>query len=106
LGGEVETVSATVVVWLRVPELAVNVMVAVSAAVVHAAVRVIFCAAPGVRLKVEEDKVTPAGSPVAVTETVPEKLLTAVAITLIACPAPPGVRVAALGETVTEKSAG
>jgi hypothetical protein len=106
LGGEVETVSATVAVWLSVPELAVKVMVAVPAAEVQAAARVIFCAVPGIRLKVEGDKVTPEGIPVAETDTVPENSLSAVAITLITCPAPPEVRVAAEGERVTEKSAG
>jgi hypothetical protein len=106
LGGEVETVSATVAVWLRVPELAAKLMVAVPGAEVQAAVRVIFCAAPGVRLKVEGDNVTPEGIPAAETDTVPEKLLSAFAITLIACPAPPEVRVAVEGETVTEKFGG
>jgi hypothetical protein len=105
LGGGVVTVSATDVAWLRVPEVPVKVIVAFPATAVAVAVSVIFWAAPGVRFKVEGVTLTPVGRPEAATDTVPEKLLTAVAVTLIDTPAPPVVTVTVPGVAAREKSA-
>jgi hypothetical protein len=102
----VVTVSATDAAWLRVPEVPVKVIVAFPAAAVAAAVSVIFWAAPGVRFKVEGVTLTPVGRPEAATDTAPEKLLTAVAVTLIDTPAPPLVTVTVPGVAAREKSAG
>jgi hypothetical protein len=75
------TVRARGAVWVRLPDVPVKVTVAMAAAADDAAVRVTFFATPGVRLKVDELAVTPAGSPLSDTDTIPVKPFTAVAVT-------------------------
>jgi hypothetical protein len=103
-GGAAETVSATVAEWLRAPEVPVRVTVALPAAVVEAAVSVTFCAVPGVNVNVVGLAVTPVGSPVMATETVPLKEFNAVARTLTFEPVAPATIVSDVGDTVSEKS--
>ena len=59
-----------------------NVTVGVAAAALRAAVSVVLCAVPGVRLSVAGFAVTPVGSPEIATATAPLKELTAAAVTL------------------------
>ena len=86
------------------PEVPVKIKVGVVAPAVAAAVSVTLCAVPGVSDNVAGLLVTPAGSPVIATDTVAEKLLAAVAVTLTGCPATPAVSVTLLGAMVKEKS--
>ena len=81
-GGAAATVRATLAAWLRVPEVPVNVRLLLPVAAVEAAVRVTFCAVPGVSVRVDGLAVTPVGSPVMATETAPVKEFSAVASTL------------------------
>jgi hypothetical protein len=83
-------VAATVAEWVSAPELPVKVTVALPAAALAAAVTVIVCGAPGVKLSVAGCAVTPAGRPAIATFTVPMKPLAGTAFTLIGCPVPPG----------------
>jgi hypothetical protein len=76
------------------------------AVAVIAAVSVMVCPNPGVRLNVAGFAVTPAGSPVSATFTVPVNKLTAVAITLTRALAPPATSVAVFGASVSVKSGG
>jgi hypothetical protein len=105
-GGAAETVNATVAAWLRVPDVPVRVTVALPAAIVEAAVSVTFCAVPGVNVSVAGLAVTPVGSPVMATATVPLKEFNAVANTLTFEPAAPATIASDVGETVSEKSDG
>jgi hypothetical protein len=89
-----------------VPEVPVKVTVALPAAAVEAAVRVTFCAVPGVSDNVLGLAVTPEGSPEMVTETVPLKEFNAVARTLTGEPVVPATRVRDVGDTLSEKSGG
>jgi hypothetical protein len=57
-------------------------MVELAAAVLDAAVKVTLCAVPGTSVSVAGDAVTPEGSPVIATETVPLKEFLAVDKTL------------------------
>jgi len=98
------TVVATVAACDRPDEVPVKVMLPVALDAVEAAVRVIFCAVVGVTLTVAGDAVTPAGSPVMATETVPLKELIAVAEIVMSDPEPPAWRVTAVGATESEKS--
>jgi hypothetical protein len=91
---------------VRLPEVPVNVTAGVAAAAVIAAVSVVVCAVPGVRFKVEGFAVTPVGSPVIATATVPVKELTAVAVTVTGEPVAPAVRVRDVGDAVSVKSGG
>jgi len=104
-GAATETVTATVAEWLRVPEVPVKVIVALPAAAVEAAVSVIFCAVPGAKVSVAGLVVTPVGSPLIATVTIPVKPLTGAAFTLICCPAPPATSVTDPGADVSVKSA-
>jgi hypothetical protein len=104
-GGSAVMVAATVAEWLSAPDVPIRVNVALPAAALAAAVTVTLCAAPGVRVSVAGCAVTPAGSPVIATVTVPAKPLAAAAFTLIACPVPPGTSVMFAGVAATEKSA-
>src|SRR4030081_117577 len=88
------------------PEIPVNVIVDVAAAAFSPAVSVVLCATPGARLNVAGFAVTPAGSPVIATATVPANELTAPAVTLTAAPAPPATRVNDAGDSVSVKSGG
>ena len=79
----------------------VNVTDEVTAVALRAAVSVVLCATPGVRLNVAGFADTPAGSPPIVTATVPANALTAVAVTLTAVPAPPATSVTDAGDRVS-----
>jgi hypothetical protein len=81
--GAAETASATVAEWLRVPEEPVSVTVALPVAAAEAAVSVTFCAVPGVNVSVAGFAVTPVGSPVTATATIPVKPFAGTALTLI-----------------------
>jgi hypothetical protein len=105
-GGGAETVNATVAEWLRAPDVPVTVTVALRAAAVEAAVSVTFCAVPGTSVGVTGLAVTPAGSPVMVTATVPLKEFNAVAKTLTFEPVAPATIASEVGDTVSEKSGG
>jgi hypothetical protein len=81
------------------------VIVGVAAAALIAAVRVVLCAIPGVKLSVAGFAVTPAGSPSTATETAPLNPLTPTAKTLTWLVAP-AVTVSDAGETANVKSGG
>jgi hypothetical protein len=83
-----------------------KVSVALPAAAVEAVLSVTFCAVPGVNVSVAGFAVTPLGSPVIATVTVPLKPFTAVARTLTGEPVAPAVMVNDVAETVSEKSGG
>jgi hypothetical protein len=70
-----------------------------------AALSVMFCALPGVSVSVIGLAVTPAGSPLMVTVTIPVNPFAGTAFTLIACPKPPAVSATVIGANVIEKSA-
>ena len=98
-------VSAIVAVWVRAPDVPLSVIVVVPAAVEDPAVSVRVWAAPGVRVKVDGLAVTPAGSPLRETLTLPVNPLSAVAVTETVCPAAPTVRLRVDGEAARLKSA-
>jgi hypothetical protein len=99
-----ETVAVTIAKWLRLPEVPVKVKVALPAEAVEAAVKVTFCAAPGVRVSIAGFAVTPSGNPLIATVTIPVKPFDGTAFTLTTCPAPPSVRAIAEGAADSEKS--
>jgi hypothetical protein len=99
-----ETVAATIAEWLRAPEVPVKVRVALPAEAVEAAVKVTFCAVPGTRVSAAGFAVTPAGSPLIATVTIPVKPFDGTAFTLTTCPAPPATTEIAEGVTDSEKS--
>jgi len=103
-GGGAEIVAATVELCVSAPEVAVSVSVAYPGIALAAAVMVTLCAIPGVKVSVAGCAVTPAGSPVIATATVPVKPFAAVAVTLTCCPAAPGTSVIAAGVDEREKS--
>ena len=99
--------SASVAVWVREPEVPVNVMVGVADAAVMAAVSVVVaegCA--GVRVRVDGLAVTPEGSPEMEMAMEPPKELSAVAVTVMALLVAPALRESEPGETAREKSGG
>jgi hypothetical protein len=100
-----EIVVAMMAEWLSAPEVPMRVSVALPATAVAAEVIVIFCAEPGVNVRVAGCAVTPVGSPVIATVTMPVNPFAEVAFTLICCPAPPGTSVIADGVGAREKSA-
>ena len=65
-----------------------------------------FCAVPGVSISEDGCAVTPVGRPAIATNTVPVEPLTAAALTLTCCGAPPGMSVMVPGVEENEKSAG
>ena len=67
---------------MRLLDVPVNVTVELAVGAVSAAVRVMLCAAPGVRVRVEGVASTPAGRFVMATATVPVKDLIAFAVML------------------------
>jgi hypothetical protein len=79
--------------------------VAVEDPALAAAVSVVLCAVPAVRESEDGLALTPAGRPLIVTATVPEKPFAGTAFTLTICPAPPAMRASVVGDTVSEKSA-
>jgi hypothetical protein len=87
------------------PEVPVKLTVAVAAPAVDAAVNVVLCAVPGVKVSVAGLAVTPLGRPVMVTATVLLKELIAVARRLTFKPASPATRVSDAGAAEMEKSA-
>lgn len=89
---------------MRLPEVPVNVIVEAPVAAVEAAVRVRFCAKPGVRVSAEGLAVTPAGRPLSDTATVPVKPFKAFAVTATDCPVAPAVMARFGGVMVSEKS--
>ena len=97
------TVKATVAAWLSNPEVPVNVVVALPTEAVEAALSVTFCAEPGVNISVAGMAVTPEGSPLIATVTVPVKPFAGIAFTLTVCPAPPAKSATAAGVRVIEK---
>ena len=103
-GAAAETVRANGAEWLSVPEVAVKVTAALPAAALELAVSVTFCAVPGVKVSFDRLAVTPEGSSVMDTATVPLKELIAVARTLSWEPALPAVRASDEGEMLSEKS--
>ena len=84
-------VRAMVAVWLSLPEVPVKVTVADPAAALPA-VKVIFCAAPGVNVSVAGFAVTPAGRPLSATAMGAENPFMALAVTVTDCPADPPIR--------------
>jgi hypothetical protein len=106
-GGAACTVSASVAVWVREPEVPVKVMVGEADTAVVAAVRVVVAdGCDGVRVSVEGLAVTPEGSPVMDTEIEPVKEFIGEAVTVMALLVVPGLRDSEVGETATEKSGG
>jgi ABC-type sugar transport system substrate-binding protein len=100
-------VSASVAVWVREPDVPVNVIVGVADGVAMGAVNVVVaegCA--GVRVRVDGLAVTPEGRPEMETETEPLKELIALAVTVMALLVVPALRVSEPGETAREKSGG
>ena len=91
-------------VWLSVPEVPVKAMALLPRVVLAAAVSVTFCAVPGMSDSEAGLAVTPAGSPVMATETLPVKEFRAVASTLTCVPVAPAMRATDVGETLNEKS--
>ena len=102
--GAASSVRASCVECERLPEVPVNVIVDVAAAAVRAAVNVVLCAVPGVRFNVAGFAVTPAGSPLIVTETALAKELSAAAVRLTGKPVAPPVIVSVAGDTDNVKS--
>ena len=103
-GAAEATVRPTVAVWVRAPDAPVTVMVSVLAVAEASAVKVRFCAMPGVSVRVDGLAVTPAGNPLQDSETDPVNPLRAVAVTETDFPVAPAVRVRVVGATVSEKS--
>jgi hypothetical protein len=97
------TVKSTLAIWLRAPEVPVKVTVGLPAAAFAAAVMVTLCAVPGVSISDVGFAVTPVGSPLIATDTIPEKPFAATASTLTGCPVPPAVSEMVPGKDVSEK---
>ncbi len=100
------TVNESIVVCVRLPDTPVNVTVAVLDGAVADAARLSPCDAPGARFSVAGEAVTPVGSPLTVTATVPLKPFAVVASSVTGEPEFPPVNVWLVGETESEKSAG
>jgi hypothetical protein len=100
------TVKASGAVCVKLPDVPVKVTVDVAPAVAIPAVNVVLCATPGVRFNVAGFAVTPAGSPVIATATVPVNELIAPAVTLTKEPAAPPTIVNDVGDNISEKSDG
>jgi len=75
-GGGAEMVTAMLTVWLVLPAVPLTVTVALPGVAINEAVSTTFCAMPGVNESVDGLAVTPEGSPLMVTSTVPVKLMT------------------------------
>ncbi len=93
-----------VVVWVRVPDLPVSVIVAVPALAELEADMVRFWAAPGVRVSVDGLAVTPEGNPFTDAVTLEVKPFSALAVTETDFPAAPAVKLRVAGAAVSEKS--
>lgn len=103
-GGGAVVVSATVAVWLSMPDVPVSATVAEPVATVVSAVKVMFCAAPGVSVSAAGFAVTPAGNPLSATVTGEAKPFMALVSTLTGCPVAPPVTEVVVGETPRVKS--
>jgi len=101
-----DMVAVTLAVWVTMPEVPVKVRVALPMVAVGAAVMLMVCAVPGVRVKVAGFAATPEGRPVMETATVPVKELSALAVMLMDEPPAPATSVNEVGEAVREKSGG
>jgi hypothetical protein len=99
------TVKARVAVSTVVPEVPVKATVSADATAVDAAVSVVLCAVPGVRVSVGGFAVTLVGSPLIATVTVPVKPFTGTTFTLTCCPGLPATSVTVAGSVVSEKPA-
>jgi hypothetical protein len=86
------TVTATDTLWLSFPDVAVNFTVEEVTVAAADAVRLTCCVAPGARLNVEGEALTPDESPLMVTLIVPVNPLRAVAESFTVCALPPAVR--------------
>lgn len=86
------------------PDVPANVIADVDAAVVSAAVRVVFCAMPGVRFSVAGFAVTPDGRPLIATVTAPVNEFSAAAVRLTCEPPAPAIRVSVAGDALSVKS--
>lgn len=105
--GAAWTVSASVAVWVREPEVPVKVRVGVADAAVMEAVKVVVAeGCDGVRVRVDGLAVTPEGSPEMETETLPVKEFIGVAVMVMALLIVPALRESEPGEIASEKSGG
>ena len=102
-GVAAETVSVSVAVCVRLPEVPVKLTVDVATAALDDAVSVVLCAVPGVRVSVAGLAVTPVGRPVMATVTGAVSPLDGLALTLTAVPVPPAVRLSVVGASVSVK---
>lgn len=105
-GAGVCTVRDRAAECVRLPADPVKLTAGIPAAAPLAAVRLVLCAVPGTSEREAGLAVTPEGSPLMVTATVPAKPLEGTAFTLTCCPGLPEVSVTAAGDTVREKSGG
>jgi hypothetical protein len=103
-GAAAATVSAIVAVWLKPSEVPLSVIADMPAAAFAAAVSVILCAVPGVRVSVDGLAATPEGNPLRDTFTLPTNPFRAFAVTDTPCPAVPAVRARLVGATISVKS--
>jgi hypothetical protein len=103
--GAAVVASATVALWLSVPEVPVSVTIADPVATVASGAKAIFCATPAARVRVPGFAVTPAGSPLNATTTGALNPFIALAVTLTDWAGPPPVSEAVAGETLKMKSA-
>jgi hypothetical protein len=92
------------VVWLSVPELAMNCTVDVLATAAGHAAKPTCWDVPGIRLKDEGEATTPACIPLTVTFIDPENPFRAVADSVAGCPLPPPVRLTLTTFAIIEKS--
>jgi len=104
IGGGAATATATAAEWLKAPDVPANVTMTLPATAFAEALTVTVCAVPGVKLSVAGCAVTPLGSPVIATFTVPVNPLAGTAFTLICCPPPPGTSETLAGVAVRLKS--
>jgi len=90
--------------WLSVAAVAMNFTFVVPEVVVAAAVKLTFCGTPTASVRVAGVVVTPVGKPLTFTPMDPVKPLTAVAVSMTDCAAPPGVNVKLVALAVNVKS--
>ena len=103
-GGAAATLRASVAVCVKEPDTPLRVTVAFPIVAFDAAVSVMLCGVPGVRVRVVGLAVTPVGSPLIVTLIVPLKLLRAVAFIEMGWPGLPAVSDRLPGDAESVKS--
>jgi hypothetical protein len=103
-GGGDDIVRAKDAEWLMLPLVPVNTIVAVAVAAVGEAASITLCGCPADSIRDAGVAVTPTGSPLTETATVPLNEFTAAAETLTCAPAPPAWIVTAPGDADNEKS--